>query len=76
VDRQVDPAVEQRILDLSNEQPLAADVTEASFGPAVALRADRNQNSVDATNPQLVGHPPGLSEREGTAARAQPERHE
>ena len=76
--REIDRAVDQRLVDLLGEQPLAADVGERPVLHHVSGRADRAQ--FDSPGVEAVGggkpraHLARLRERKRTAARADAQR--
>ena len=71
VHRQVDLVAEQRILDLLDEQPLAADLRQRRLGEPVARRLDDDDLRAHAgLLTQQRGDGVGLEERQLAAARA------
>ena len=72
--RQIDAAVEQRLLDLFGKKPLAADLGEAAVLLAVAAGADRHDldpvREIRMGGEKPVAHEPRLEERHRAAAGA------
>ena len=69
VDRQINPAVEQRTLDFLCKHPLGTQGTDrlAAF---VTLRVDQNQLDIHACLRQTFSNPARLPASQGTGARA------
>ena len=75
VHREIGPAVQQRVLDLLDEQALAAQLGERHRGETVALGLDRHQLGPAAERPlELIGHLARLGERELAGARGDAQR--
>ena len=71
----VDPPVEQRFLELLDEDAARADLAERPRAVAVAGRRDRDERELDARRPQRESGALGLREREPTAAAADADEH-
>src|SRR5215813_484153 len=69
---EVDTALRERFLDLPDEEPFAADIGQAAEEP-ISLGLHGHQLDVGADTAKVVGHRPGLGERE--RARPRPEAH-
>ena len=76
MDGDVDSALEQRLLELLDEHPAAADLAERTRPVAVAGRGDRNERDLDAGPAQRIGGALGLGQREPTAARPDAKQHD
>src|SRR5262249_15848431 len=76
VDARVHPAVEQRLLDLPDEERLASEVREGDVGETVAGGADDDDLDVDSARGASVGDLPRLHEGKSAAARAEAELHD
>ena len=76
VDGDVDPALEERLLELLHEHAAAADLAERARPVAVARGCDRNQGDLDPRPSQRLDRALGLGEREPTAARADANQHD
>ena len=68
VDGDVDPAVEQRLLELLDEDAALADLAERLRAVAVACRRDRDERDLDAGPAQPLAGQLGLRQREPTSA--------
>ncbi len=75
VDRDVDPAVEQRLLELLDEDAALADLAERLRAVAVACRRDRDERDLDAGPAQPLAGQLGLRQREPTSAASDSEKH-
>ena len=75
VDGDVDPPLEQRLLELLHEDAARADLAERARAVAVAGRRDRDEHELDAGRPQGGEGALGLGERELTAATADADEH-
>ena len=73
--RDVDAPVEERLVELLGEEPLAACVREGAIGDAVSACADDDDLDLALREDAHLGEPPaqlmGLRERERAAARAE-----
>ena len=67
--------LEQRLLELLDEDPAGADLAERARAVAVAGRRDRNERDLDPRPAQRLGRALGLGEREPTAAGADAKQH-
>ena len=67
---QIGLALQQRLLQLLDEQPLAADLGQGHVEDAIALGLDGHQHNglPGIQRPQARGHMLGLPERQGAAA--------
>jgi hypothetical protein len=68
VDGDVDPAGEERLLQLLDEDPAASDLAERACPVPIAGRGDRDEGDLDTRSSQHLGRALGLGEREPTAA--------
>src|SRR3954452_8978664 len=75
VDGDVDPQLEQRLLELLDEDAAGADLAERSRAVAITGRRDRDERKLDAGRPQRGERALGLGEREPTAATADADEH-
>jgi hypothetical protein len=75
VDGDVDTTIEQRFLQLLDEDAASSDLAERLRPVAVAGRRDRHERDLQARPPQPLRCQLGLSEREPTAARADANQH-
>ena len=75
VDGDVDPPLEQRLLELFHEDPARADLTERTGAVAVTGRRDRDERELDAGRSQRRESALGLGEREPTGATADADEH-
>ena len=75
VNRDVDPPVEQRLLELLDEDAARADLAERTRTVAVAGGRDRDERKLDAGRSQRREGALGLGEREPTAATADADEH-
>src|SRR5437764_11121670 len=70
MDGDVDPAGEERLLDLLDEHAPRADLAERLRAVLVAGRRDRHERDLDAVTAQTVGRELGLRQREAATATA------
>ena len=75
VHRDVDALLEQRLLELLDEDAARADLAERLRAVAVAGGRDRHERDLDARRAQARGSELGLREREPTAAAADADQH-
>ena len=75
VDGDVDPPVEQRLLELLHEDAARADLAERLRAVAVAGRRDRHERDLDTGAAQTAGGELRLGEREPTAAGTDADEH-
>src|SRR6185437_14131091 len=75
VDGDVDAPVEQRLLELLDEDAAGADLAERTGAVTVAGGRDRHEHELDAGRPQRRKRALGLSEGEPTAATADADEH-
>jgi hypothetical protein len=71
----VDAAVEQRLLELLDEDTAFTDLAERLGAVAVAGRRDRHERNLDPGPAQCLDGALGLGEREPTAAGADADEH-